>query len=59
VIVKVFEEPVQEVLPFAKVGVTVIVAIIGDVVEFVAVKAPILPEPLAANPILVVLLTHA
>jgi len=59
VIVKVFVEPVQEVLPFAKVGVTVIVAVIGAVVELVAVKVPILPEPLAAKPILVVLFTHA
>jgi len=55
VIVKLIGEPVQDVPPFAKVGVTIIVAIFGDVVVFVAVKTPILPEPLAAKPILGVL----
>ena len=39
----------------AKVGVTVIVAVTGDVVALVAVKAAILPVPLAAKPMLVVL----
>jgi hypothetical protein len=37
------------------VGVTVIVAVIGDVVAFVAVNEGILPEPLAARPIAVLL----
>ena len=43
--------------PFA-VGVTVIVAAIGEVVALVAVNDGILPEPLAASPILVLLLVH-
>ena len=43
--------------PFA-VGVTVIVAVIGKVVALVAVNAGMLPEPLAASPILVLLLVH-
>jgi hypothetical protein len=37
----------------ALVGVTVIVAVIGDEVLLVAVKLPISPEPLAASPIAV------
>ena len=37
---------------------TVIVAVIGDEVVLVAVKLPILPEPLVANPIAVLLLVH-
>ena len=40
--------------PLAR-GVTVIVAMTGELVAFVAVKAPILPVPLAARPILVLL----
>ena len=48
-------DPVQEVLPFVKVGVTTIVATTGDVPELVAVNAEISPEPLSARPILVVL----
>ena len=40
--------------PFA-VGVTVIVAVIGEVVAFVAVNEGTLPEPLAARPIAVLL----
>ena len=43
--------------PFA-VGVIVIVAVIGEVVALVAVNAGMLPEPLAASPILVLLLVH-
>jgi hypothetical protein len=43
--------------PFA-VGVTVIVAVIGEVVALIAVNAGILPEPLAASPIAVLLLVH-
>jgi len=43
--------------PFA-VGVTVIVAVVGEVVALVAVNAGIFPEPLAASPILVLLLVH-
>ena len=54
VIVNVFGVPVQ---PFV-VGVTVIVETIGEVVAFVAVKEGILPEPLAARPIAVLLFVH-
>jgi hypothetical protein len=43
--------------PFA-VGVTVIVAEIGDVVAFVAVNEGILPEPLAPRPIAVLPFVH-
>ena len=49
--VKVVGVPVH---PFA-VGVTVIVAVIGDVVALVAVNEGILPEPFAARPIAVLL----
>jgi hypothetical protein len=38
--------------------VIVIVAVIGDVVAFVAVNAGILPEPFAARPIAVLLFVH-
>jgi hypothetical protein len=51
VIVNVAGVPVH---PFA-VGVTVTVAAIGDVIAFVAVNEGILPEPLAARPIAVLL----
>jgi hypothetical protein len=40
--------------PFA-VGITVIVAVIGEVVAFVAVNEGIFPAPLAARPIAVLL----
>ena len=53
-IVSVDGGPVQ---PFA-VGVTVIVAVIGEVVALVAVNEGILPEPLAARPIDVLLFVH-
>jgi hypothetical protein len=43
--------------PFA-VGVTVIVAVIGDVVAFVAVNEGILPEPFAPRPIAVFHVVH-
>jgi hypothetical protein len=59
VIVKLTGDPMQDVAPFVKVGVTIIVAIFGDVVVFIAVKAPILPDPLADNPILGVLFVQA
>ena len=51
VIVKLLAVPVH---PFA-VGVTVMVAVIGKVVELVAVNEGILPEPLAVRPIAVLL----
>jgi hypothetical protein len=40
------------------VGVIVIVAVIGDVVALVAVNEGILPEPLVARPIAVLLFVH-
>jgi hypothetical protein len=40
------------------VGVTVIVEVIGDVVEFDAAKDGIFPEPLAASPMAVLLFVH-
>ena len=46
--------PVQ---PFA-VGVTVIVAVIGAVVAFVATKEGIFPEPLATRPMAVLVFIH-
>ena len=55
VIVKVIDEPEQVVPPLVYVGVTVIVAVTGALVALVAMKLAILPVPLAANPILVVL----
>jgi hypothetical protein len=56
--VKVFDDPVQETLPLVKVGVTSIVATTGDVVVLVAVNEAMSPVPLAAKPILVVVLVH-
>src|SRR5258705_644994 len=41
-----------------KVPLTVIVAVIGDAVVFTVVKEPILPPPLAPNPIPVLLFVH-
>ena len=52
--VNVIGVPVQ---PFA-VGVTVIVAVIGEVVALVAVNGGILPKPLAVRPIDVLLFVH-
>jgi hypothetical protein len=49
--VNVFGVPVH---PFT-VGVTVIVALIGEVVAFVAVNEGMLPDPVAARPIVVLL----
>jgi hypothetical protein len=43
--------------PFA-VGVTVTVAVIGEVVALIAVNDRISPEPLVARPIAVLLLVH-
>ena len=49
VIVKVFAVPVEPAQLVT--GVTIIVAVIGDVVALIAVKLSILPVPLAARPI--------
>lgn len=55
VMVKVTGVPVQVVPPLVKLGVTVIVAVTGAVPVLVAVNEAILPVPLAARPIEVVL----
>jgi hypothetical protein len=52
VMVKVVEVPVQVTPPFEKEGVTVIVAVIGELVLFIAVKDGIPPVPPDARPIL-------
>ncbi len=58
VIVKVIGVPLHVIPPLVKLGVTVIVAVTGAFVAFVPVNEAILPEPLAANPILGVLLVQ-
>ena len=58
VIVNVLAGPIQFVPPFAKVGVTVIVAVIGLVVLFIGVKIGIFPVPEVAKPIPVVSLVQ-
>ena len=58
VIVKLVVGPVQGTPPLVKVGVTVIVAVTGEVPLFTAVNAAILPVPLAARPIEGVLFTQ-
>ena len=55
VIVKDWVLPGQLVPPLAKIGVTVMVATTGEEPELVAKKAEMLPVPLAASPMLVVL----
>jgi hypothetical protein len=57
--VKVSAGPTQLTEPFVKVGVTVIVALIGDVPALVAVNDGILPAPLTPRPIAVLLFDHA
>ena len=56
--VKVLDGPVQLTLPLVKVGVTVMVATTGALVALSAVNEAILPVPLAARPIEVVLLVQ-
>ena len=51
--VKVCIGPEQDVVPFVKDGVTVIVAVIGLAVLLVTLNALILPVPEAASPIVV------
>jgi hypothetical protein len=58
VIVKVSVAPVQEALPFVKVGVTVIVATTGSFPILVAVKIGRLPEPVAGSPMPVAEFVH-
>ena len=50
--------PVQLVPPLVKVGVTVMVAITGEVVVPIATKDVILPLPADAKPMLVVVFVH-
>ena len=57
--VKLCGVPGQLTEPLVKVGVTVMVAVTGDVPELVAVKEAISTVPLAAKPIDGVLLLHA
>lgn len=59
VIVKVVGVPEQISVPLVKRGVTVMVDVTGVVPLLTAVKAAMLPEPLAASPMLVLLLVHA
>jgi hypothetical protein len=56
--VNVLGVPVQVTVPLIKVGVTVIVATCTTAVTLVATKLAILPVPLAARPILVLLLVQ-
>jgi hypothetical protein len=59
VMVNVLVGPVQKFVPDNKyLGVTVMVAIIGALVLFVAVKEVIFPVPFAARPIVGVLFTQ-
>jgi hypothetical protein len=59
VIVKVSAGPTQLTEPFVKVGVTVIVALIGEVPVLVAVNELMLPVPFAPRPMAVLLFDHA
>ena len=52
-IVKVFAGPVQDTPPLVNVGVTVMVAVTGDVPVLMAANAAILPDPLVPRPIVV------
>ena len=54
VIVKVDEVPVQLIPPFVYIGVTVMVAVTGELPVLIAVKEGIFPVPLPPNPIEVV-----
>jgi len=58
VMVNVRGVPVHSVPPFRKLGVTVIVAVTGALVAFVAVNEAMLPVPLAPRPIDVLLFVH-
>lgn len=58
VIVKLRDVPGQLTPPLLNVGVTVIVAVIANGVVFIAVKLAILPVPLAASPMPVLLLVQ-
>ena len=51
--------PEQLTPPFVKVGVAITVAVTGAVPIFTPLKDAMLPEPLAASPMLVVLFVQA
>ena len=55
---KLLAAPVQLVPPLVKVGVTVMVAITGEVVVLRDTNGPILPLPADAKPMLVALFVH-
>ena len=57
--VKLLAAPMQLVPPLVNVGVTVMVAMTGEVVVLRAVKGPIFPVPPTAKPMLVVVFVHA
>ena len=57
--VNVFDGPLQVVPLLVKEGITVMVATAGEVPVFVAVNELMFPVPLAASPILVLLLLHS
>ena len=57
-IVKVFSCPGQTLSPYSKKGVTVIIAVTGELFVLFAVKAGIFPTPLLGSPILVLLFVH-
>ena len=56
--VKIMAAPTQLVPPLVNVGVTVMVAITGEVVVLMAAKGPILPLPATERPMLVVVFVH-
>jgi hypothetical protein len=58
IMVNVFVNPVQVTPKLVKVGVTVIVAVIGTDVVFTAVKEGMFPLPEAAKPIAAMLFVH-
>lgn len=58
VILKVTDGPVQETLAFVYPGIIVMVATTGVLVLFVAVNTGMLPVPLAASPMEVLLFVH-
>ena len=58
VIVKLCDGPVHVTEPLSKVGVTTIVATSGDVPVLMPLKLTILPDPMAARPIVVLSLTQ-
>jgi len=58
VMVKVFDGPVQVTPPFKILGVTVIVAVMGNELVLIALNEVILPVPVDASPMAMLLLAH-